>query len=166
MEVKPLDGQIKNYAAAPGPKPAIGVDDDILAQYAVMYLGATEAEAREMVKRDREGTRQKCIEAMSSPPPTLFIQEERAVDAFKRSLPYIEKPPRPPLTRRRKEIRAERKKFVRYAKKYISRRYDIPKSWVKVRFYQGGEVHFEILPQVKRLSFVVDYNLPEGSCDT
>lgn len=76
MEVKTLDGQIKYYAAAPVPKPTIGMDDDILTQYAVMCLGATEAEAREMVKQDREGTRQKCIEALSSLPPTLVEELE------------------------------------------------------------------------------------------
>lgn len=78
---------------------------------------------------------------------------------------YIEKPPRTPLTRRRKEIQAERKRFVRAAKKYISRRYDIPKSWVKVRLYKGEDIHFFIKPKIMVSSLSFTINIEESETE-
>lgn len=60
-----LDREVKSYVTY------CDLDDDTLALHATLWLGVTEAEAREMVKRDREGTRQKCIKTLNSPPPIL-----------------------------------------------------------------------------------------------
>lgn len=47
------------------------INNQILARYAILLLGVSEAEACEMVQKDREGVRKKCIDVLSRPPARL-----------------------------------------------------------------------------------------------
>lgn len=54
----------------PSPKKqtASTLDGNDLAKWACLILGVSEGKVLEMVKQDREGVREQCIEALSNPP--------------------------------------------------------------------------------------------------
>lgn len=69
----------------------------------------------------------------------------------------VEKPPRPPITCRRRDKQIKQKREVRAAKKIVSRYYGIPISWVKVQSYKGRDIHFLIEPKMMGpLSFTIN----------
>ena len=56
------------------------INNQILARYAILLLGVSEADACEMVQKDREGVREKCIDVLSSPPGDIPVLLELLAD--------------------------------------------------------------------------------------